>query len=86
MGFPMARIPFVRGALALAVLAAAGLSQAATLRIAGANDILTFDPQGQNHQTTLAYQQMVYEGLVRYDEKFQIVPGLATKLTFATPT
>ena len=25
MGFPMARIPFVRGALALAVLAAAGL-------------------------------------------------------------
>ena len=55
----MARSPFVRGALALAVLAAAEISHAATLRIAGANDILTFDPAGQNHQTTLAYQQMV---------------------------
>ncbi|HOB67982.1 ABC transporter substrate-binding protein, partial [Ottowia sp.] len=82
----MARSSLVRGALALAVLALAGGSQAATLRIAGANDILTFDPQGQNHQTTLAYQQMVYEGLVRYDEKFQIVPALATKWTFVTPT
>jgi len=86
MGPLMARSSLVRGALALAVLALAGGAQAATLRIAGANDILTFDPQGQNHQTTLAYQQMVYEGLVRYDEKFQIVPALATKWTFVTPT
>lgn len=82
----MTRTSLARSALALAVLAAAGLSQAATLRIAGANDILTFDPAGQNHQTTLAYQQMIYEGLVRYDEKFQIVPALATKWTFVTPT
>ncbi len=82
----MARISFARNALVAAVLAAAALSQAATLRIAGANDILTFDPQGQNHQTTLAYQQLVYESLVRYDEKFQIEPSLATKWTFITPT
>ncbi|MFT4193481.1 ABC transporter substrate-binding protein [Ottowia sp.] len=82
----MARTSFVRGALALAVLAAAGLSQAATLRIAGANDILTFDPHAQNHQTTLAYQQMVYEGLVRYNEKYEVEPALATKWTFVTPT
>ena len=82
----MARPLFVRGAVALAVMASVGLAQAATLRIAGANDILTFDPAGQNHQTTLAYQQMIYEALVRYDEKFQIVPSLATKWTFVTPT
>ncbi|WP_424459860.1 ABC transporter substrate-binding protein [Ottowia sp.] len=82
----MARLSFARSALALTILAAATMSQAATLRIAGANDILTFDPQGQNHQTTLAYQQMVYEGLVRYDEKFQIEPALATKWTFVSPT
>ena len=82
----MARISFARNALVVAALAAAALSQAATLRIAGANDILTFDPQGQNHQTTLAYQQLVYESLVRYDEKFQIEPSLATKWTFITPT
>ena len=84
--FPMARSLFARGAVSLAVLAAAGLAQSATLRIAGANDILTFDPAGQNHQTTLAYQQMVYESLIRYDEKFQIQPSLATKWTFVTPT
>ena len=75
----MARMNFARSALAVTALAAAGLTHAATLRIAGANDILTFDPAGQNHQTTLAYQQMVYESLIRYDEKYQIVPSLATK-------
>ena len=82
----MARSLFVRSALALAVLAAAGASQAATLRIAGANDILTFDPHGQNHQTTLAYQQMVYESLVRYNEKYEVEPSLATKWTNVSPT
>ena len=82
----MARSSFVRSALALAVLAAAGVSHAATLRIAGANDILTFDPHAQNHQTTLAYQQMVYESLVRYNEKYEVEPSLATKWTFVTPT
>ncbi len=78
-------------ALKLGLIAAATLALlqpvgAATLRIGGANDILTFDPHGQNHQTTLAYQQMVYETLVRYNEKFEVVPGLATQWTFVTPT
>ena len=82
----MARMNFARSALAVTALAAAGLTHAATLRIAGANDILTFDPAGQNHQTTLAYQQMVYESLIRYDEKYQITPSLATKWNFVSPT
>ena len=82
----MARSSFVRSALALAVLAAAGVSHAATLRIAGANDILTFDPHAQNHQTTLAYQQMVYESLVRYNEKYEVEPSLAAKWTMVSPT
>ena len=82
----MARFSFVRSALALAVLAAAGVSHAATLRIAGANDILTFDPHAQNHQTTLAYQQMVYESLVRYNEKYEVEPSLAAKWTMVSPT
>ena len=59
---------------------------AATLRVAGANDILTFDPHAQNHQTTLTYQQMVYEALVRYNEKYEVEPALAAKWTFVTPT
>ena len=82
----MARSSFVLSALALAVLAAAGVSHAATLRIAGANDILTFDPHAQNHQTTLAYQQMVYESLVRYNEKYEVEPSLAAKWTMVSPT
>ncbi|MDO5624721.1 MAG: ABC transporter substrate-binding protein [Pseudomonadota bacterium] len=82
----MFRPTFALGAVALAAFALAGASHAATLRIAGANDILTFDPAGQNHQTTLAYQQMVYEPLIRYNDKFQIEPALATKWTFISPT
>jgi len=74
------------GLIAAATFALLQPAGAATLRIGGANDILTFDPHGQNHQTTLAYQQMVYETLVRYNEKFEVEPALATKWTFVTPT
>lgn len=76
----------IRLSLAAAALALLQPAGAATLRIAGANDILTFDPHGQNHQTTLAYQQMVYESLVRYNEKYEVEPSLAAKWTFVTPT
>ncbi|WP_313301403.1 ABC transporter substrate-binding protein [Diaphorobacter sp.] len=77
-----------RGVLAAAVLMAMGVgaSHAATLRMAGANDILTTDPMAQNHQTTHAYMQQVYESLVRYDEKYQPVPALATKWEQISPT
>jgi len=74
------------GALALAALALAGAAHATTFRWAATNDLLTFDPHAQNHQTTLAFLQQVYEGLTRYDAKFQIQPGLATKWTFVSPT
>lgn len=75
-----------RGAVALAACATLGLADAATFRWAGANDLLTFDPHAQNHQTTLAFLQQVYEGLTRYDAKYQIQPGLATKWTLISPT
>ena len=78
---------FKRGILAAALLAAIGSSASAvTLRTAGANDILTTDPMSQNHQTTHAYMQQVYESLVRYDDKYQTVPALATKWTQTSPT
>ncbi|MBS0507731.1 MAG: ABC transporter substrate-binding protein [Proteobacteria bacterium] len=70
-------------AAALALLQPAG---AATLRVAGANDVLTFDPHAQNHATSIAYQFMAYEGLVRYTEKYEVEPALATRWTFVTPT
>src|SRR5690606_36192380 len=76
--------------LRLGVLAAAAAlafgANAATLRWAGANDILTADPHAQNHQTTHAFLQQVYESLVRYDENFQVEPALATKWEQISPT
>ena len=81
------QLGFKRGVFAAAVLLTIGAaSQAATMRTAGANDILTTDPMAQNHQTTHAYMQQVYESLVRYDEKYQTVPALATKWTQVSPT
>ncbi|MCA0325800.1 MAG: ABC transporter substrate-binding protein [Proteobacteria bacterium] len=78
--------PLTAALVAAGCLTLAAAAQAATLRIAGANDILTFDPHAQNHQTTLAYQQMVYESLVRYNQKYEVEPALAAKWTFVTPT
>ena len=74
----------------LALAAALGLtlatSQAATLRGAAQNDILTADPHSQNHATTNAIMMHVYEGLTRYNAKFEVEPALATKWTYISPT
>ena len=77
---------FKLGALCLAALLATGAAGAATMRWAGANDILTVDPHAQNHQTTHAFLQQVYESLVRYDKAYKIEPALATKWTQVSPT
>ena len=77
-----------------ALLAAAAMSaaltapnaQATTLRWAAQNDILTLDPYSQNHATTLAILMHSYEGLTRYNEKFEVEPALATKWTMISPT
>jgi len=60
--------------LALAVLPA----QAANLKWAAQNDILTLDPHSQNHATTNAIMQHTYEGLTRYNKQYQAEPSLAT--------
>ncbi len=80
------RLNLSLGTIALAVLLGAGAAHAATLRWAGANDILTVDPHAQNHQTTHAFLQQVYESLVRYDKTYQVEPALATKWTQVSPT
>ena len=67
-----------------ATLAAPSLAQ--TLRWAAQNDILTLDPHSQNHATTNAILQHSYEGLVRYNDKYEVEPALATKWTFISPT
>src|SRR5512140_977637 len=72
--------------LALAAVALAGPAQAATLKWAAQNDVITLDPHSQNHATTNGIMQHVYEGLVRYDKKFQIEPSLATSWQQVSPT
>ncbi|MBS0595190.1 MAG: ABC transporter substrate-binding protein [Proteobacteria bacterium] len=61
-------------------------AQATTLRWAAQNDILTLDPYSQNHATTLSILMHSYEGLTRYNEKFEVEPALATKWTMISPT
>ena len=69
-----------------ASLVASGVTQAQTLRWAAQNDILTLDPHSQNHATTNAILMHAYEGLVRYGEKREVEPALATKWTYISPT
>ena len=69
---------FVAAALAAAIaMPAAGL-QAKTLRWASQGDILTFDPHAQNEGLNNTAMGYVYESLLNYDEKFQLIEGLAT--------
>ena len=66
--------------------ALAATAQAQTLRWAAQNDNLTLDPHSQNHATTNAILMHAYEGLTRYNDKYQVEPALATKWTFISPT
>jgi peptide/nickel transport system substrate-binding protein len=72
-------------AAALALIGSAP-AYAQTLRWAAQNDILTLDPHSQNHATTNAIMMHAYEGLTRYNAKYEIEPCLATKWTYLSPT
>ncbi|MGQ0654928.1 MAG: ABC transporter substrate-binding protein [Betaproteobacteria bacterium] len=65
--------------LVVALLATAALgAQAANLKWAAQNDVLTLDPHSQNHATTNSLLQHTYEGLTRYTKDYKIEPALAT--------
>ena len=75
--------------LAVAALAtglALSAAHATTLKWGAQNDILTLDPHSQNHATTNAILMHAYEGLTRYNPKFEVEPALATKWTYVSPT
>jgi len=77
----------VGGCLAIsATLTAVGIVQAAPLKWAAQNDILTLDPHSQNHATTNNVVGHAYEGLVRYDKQYNIEPSLATSWQAVNPT
>ena len=71
---------------ALATVLTAAPVHAQTLRWAAQNDILTLDPHSQNHATTNAILMHAYEGLTRYNAKYEVEPALATKWTYVSPT
>ena len=62
------------------------LAQAAELKWAAQNDILTLDPHSQNHATTNNIVGHAYEGLVRYDKNYKVEPSLATSWSNVNPT
>ena len=74
------------GGLALLAGLALAPAQATTLRWAAQNDILTLDPHSQNHATTNAILQHAYEGLTRYNAKYEVEPALASKWAYISPT
>ena len=57
---------------------ATGPVEAKTLRWASQGDIMTMDPHAQNENLNNNANSFVYEPLISYDEKFQLVPALAT--------
>jgi peptide/nickel transport system substrate-binding protein len=79
------RLKALLAAAALSLAAAAPV-HAANLRWAAQNDILTLDPHSQNHATTNAILMHAYEGLTRYNDKYEVEPCLATKWTYVSPT
>ena len=76
------QIAFATGALMFGL----GLAQAASIKWAAQNDILTLDPHSQNHATTNNIVGHAYEGLVRYDKNYRIEPCLATSWQTVNPT
>ena len=71
------QLKYALAALTAAAALIAVPAQAATLKWAAQNDVITLDPHSQNHATTNGILQHTYEGLVRYTKDFQVEPCLA---------
>ena len=78
------KVMLATAALACGVVLAP--AHATMLRWGAQNDILTLDPHSQNHATTNAILMHAYEGLTRYNARYEVEPALATKWTFISPT
>lgn len=65
--------------LAAAILSGFHAASAADFRWTSAGDFLTFDVHAQNETLNSAACATVYESLVRYNEKMEVEPALATK-------
>jgi peptide/nickel transport system substrate-binding protein len=72
--------------LLVLALGFATAAPAKNFRYASQGDALTMDPQAQNESFTNAINNLVYEYLVRYDDKLDLAPGLATSWKNTSPT
>ncbi len=69
-----------------ALLLAAGLAQAATLRVANAGDVMSMDPHSLNESLQLSFTQNIYDPLVARGKDMSLQPALATRWTSTSPT
>ena len=80
----------MRRTLIAAALSAAmllpGLGFAKTFKWTSQGDILTLDPHSQNEGLNIAANLWVYDPLVKYNEKYEVVPSLATSWERINPT
>jgi peptide/nickel transport system substrate-binding protein len=67
--------------LVAGVFAAGPAAHAKTLRWASQGDFLTMDPHAQNESLNNTAAAYIYEPLITYNEKFELVPALATSWT-----
>jgi peptide/nickel transport system substrate-binding protein len=67
--------------LVAGVFAAGPAAYAKTLRWASQGDFLTMDPHAQNESLNNTAAAYIYEPLLTYNEKFELVPALATSWT-----
>jgi peptide/nickel transport system substrate-binding protein len=74
----------VAAVLGAVLTAAPGFAK--TFRWASQGDVLTFDPYAQNESFNNTFNSYVYESLVQYDKKFEVVPQLAMKWEQMGPT
>ncbi len=65
-------------ALSVLALAAVPVAEAKSLRWASQGDFLTMDPHAQNESLNNTAASYIYESLLTYNEKFELVPALAT--------
>ena len=76
----------IAAAIAAAVVLAAPLADAKTLRWSSQGDYLSADPMAQNELLTNSINGHVYESLVERGKKLEILPALATSWKQTGPT
>ncbi len=77
--------PLKTSLICVAIVAACGLAQAVTLRVANQGDATSMDPHSLNESLQLSITGNVYEPLVGRDKKLGLAPALATKWAQTSP-